>query len=66
MVYIGGVHDSKAYGAINHFEIPPSGIQAHVIGPARHRYAQALAGGHNQKDTHAPPSNFEQIRKTID
>jgi hypothetical protein len=32
MVYIDGVYDSKAYGAINHFEIPPSGIQTHVIG----------------------------------
>jgi len=32
MVYIDGVYDSKAYGAINHFEIPPSGIQTHVRG----------------------------------
>jgi len=54
MIYIDGVHDSKDYGAINHFEIPPSGIQTHIIGPVRHRYAQALAGGHNKKKIPIP------------
>ncbi len=40
MVYIDGAYDSKAYGSINHFEIPLSGIRGHVT-------------GHNQKkDTH--------------
>jgi hypothetical protein len=29
---IDGVRDSKDYGVINHFEIPPSGIQTYVIG----------------------------------
>ncbi len=40
MVYIDGAYDSKAYGAINHFEIPLSGIRGHVIGlpsPSRDR-----------------------------
>ena len=53
MVYIDGAYDSKAYGSINHFEIPLSGIRGHVI-------------GHNQKkDTHTLPLGLKQLTSLI-